>query len=323
MPRRFASCSSPDVAVCHICGRTLTEVWAVATDVEYGTTAERFRYLRCSPCDALSIDPLPVGRLGEIYPSTYYSFASSGEALVADRNLVTRVKSWLDHRAFVRALSLAGAPKSPRVLDVGGGTGDISRRLIAAVPGARATVVDIDANSIQAAREHGLGGFAGGIEEFYTEERFDLILLLNLIEHVADPAAVLRRARDLLTPNGVVWVQTPNYDSLDARIFRDHSWTGLHCPRHWVVVGERGFRNLLHGAGLTPARVERGQAGSFWATSTLAVWRERRGQLAKASDAPLIASRAFMPLAAAGAAFDFATRRRRRTSQLVAFARLR
>jgi len=308
------------VAVCHLCGRSLDEVWAIATDVEYATTTDRFRYLLCRPCDALSIDPLPADRLAEIYPPTYYSFVSSGELLDADRNPATRIKARLDQRAFARALALAGSSPSPRVLDVGGGSGDISARLVASVPGARATVVDIDSQSIEVARARGLDGFAGRIEDFDTEERFDLVLLLNLIEHVADPAAVLRRARDLLTAGGVVWIQTPNHDSLDARLFRHHNWTGLHCPRHWIVLGERGLRTLLDGAGLTALRVERAQAGSFWATSLLAVLRERRGRAPDPARS-LVAMPGFMPLAAAGAAFDFATRRVRSTSQLVAFAR--
>src|SRR3712207_7952394 len=39
---------SARAAQCHVCGRPLTRVWATATDVEYGTTAERFSYLHRS-----------------------------------------------------------------------------------------------------------------------------------------------------------------------------------------------------------------------------------------------------------------------------------
>lgn len=309
------------MASCHLCGRDLADVWATATDIEYETTTDRFRYLRCEPCDALSIDPLPADRLEEIYPSSYYSFVSSGEVLEADRNPVTRIKAWLDRRAFARALALGGLPAAPRVLDVGGGSGEISGRLVASVPGASATVVDIDPRSVAVARARGLDGFAGRIEDYATEERYDLVLMLNLIEHVADPRALLERAVELLAPGGVIWIQTPSYHSLDARLFRRHSWTGLHCPRHWVVLGERGLPQLLAAAGLAVRRLDRAQAGSFWATSILGLRRACRPPGAQPSDrTPLIALPAFMPLAALGAAFDLATRRIRATSQLVAFA---
>lgn len=306
---------------CHACCRRLNEVWATATDVEYGTTSERFRYLLCTHCDALSIDPLPEARLEEIYPPTYYSFTSGGEVLDADRNLVTRVKARLDRRAFGRALDLAGSPRTPRVLDVGGGSGDISARLVASVPGAQATVVDIDPRSIEQAQSRGLEGWVGRFEDFDTEERFDLVLMLNLVEHVANPGSVLRKAAELLTPSGVAWIQTPNFHSLDARLFRHHNWTGLHCPRHWVVMGERGLRQVLTDSGLSLVSLERSQAGSFWATSFLGLLPSRRAtDAANGLPTPLIALPAFMPLAAAGAAFDILTSRFRRTSQVVAYA---
>ena len=66
---------------CHVCGAALDELWATATDTEYGTTSRRYSYL-----------PLPRLRLPSrstrcrpinsnvIYPPTYYSFASGGEA---------------------------------------------------------------------------------------------------------------------------------------------------------------------------------------------------------------------------------------------------
>lgn len=309
------------MAGCHLCGRRLDDVWATATDIEYATTQDRFRYLRCDDCDALSIDPLPADRLAEIYPPSYYSFVSGGEMTAADRNPVTRVKARFDRRAFTQALALAGSPPAPRVLDVGGGSGEIAARLVSAVPGARATVVDIDPESIDAARSRGLDGFAGRIEDYATEERYDLVLMLNLIEHVADPRAVLASARDLLAPGGVAWIQTPNYEGLDARIFRHRNWTGLHCPRHWVVLGERGLRQLVALAGLSVARLQRAQAGSFWATSILGLGRARRPSRGTSPPPPLIAMPMFMPLAAGGAALDLATRHLHPTSQTVAFVR--
>jgi len=309
------------VGSCHLCGRRLSDVWATATDVEYGTTSERFDYLHCLPCDALSIDPLPADRLAEIYPLTYYSFASGADVLDADRNLVTRVKARLDRGAFARALGLAGSPRAPHVLDVGGGSGDISAGLVASSPGAQATVVDLDPRSVEVARSRGLGGWVGRFEDFETDQRYDLVLMLNLIEHVADPAAVLRKAAELLGPSGIAWIQTPNFHSLDARLFRHRNWTGLHCPRHWVVLGQRGLRQALTESGLAPISLERSQAGSFWATSLMAL-PHRHGRSSETDlPKPLVAQPAFMPLAAAGAAFDILTRRARQTSQVVAYAR--
>jgi SAM-dependent methyltransferase len=299
----------------------VSELWTVATDVEYGATADKFGYYLCRACDVLSIDPLPVDRLAEIYPPTYYSFATSDTPLDPGRNLVTRAKASLDARTFRRVLSRIEGDRM-RMLDVGGGTGDIAENLVrAAGPGSSAVVVDIDAASVESARARGLEGFHGRFEDFDARERFDVILMLNLIEHVADPSALLQRAADLLSPRGILWLQTPNFRSLDAALFRRRGWAGLHCPRHWVVFSDDGLERALARSGLDAFEVRRTQAGAFWAASMIGrtgIGRARPdGELPR----PVITHPAFMPLAVAGAAFDMLTSPFRKTSQVTVFAR--
>ena len=196
--------------------------------------------------------------------------------------------------------------------------------------------MDPDERSIDAARERGLSGFAGTIEQFETDQRFDLVLMLNLIEHVADPEAVLAKAAGRLAPGGLVWLQTPNFRALDGRIFRHRNWAGYHCPRHWALFSEAGLRRVLSRAGLEPVVFKRGQGGSFWAQSLLGQRRARlmkRGRLPPPGSSgiegenqlpkPLVRYRAFAPLAALGAGFDVATRRFREVSQVVVMARRR
>jgi hypothetical protein len=193
-------------------------------------------------------------------------------------------------------------------------------------------VVDPDESSIAVARSRGLEGFAGTIEEFDTERRFDLVLMLNLIEHVADPLGILVKAAELVEPGGLIWIQTPNFRALDGRIFRHRNWAGYHCPRHWAIFSEDGLRSTLRGAGLETVRFERTQGGGFWAQSLLGMRRARQmsgGDLPPAGAGsadgglprPLVRYRSFGPLAALGTAFDIGTRRVRQVSQVVVLAR--
>ena len=302
---------------CPVCRQQLGGRYASAVDVEYQTTADRFDYWLCPRCDCLAIDPVPRERLAEIYPPDYYSFAGGAGAL-GRRTLVTRVKEALDRRTFRSVLDAAGT-RAPRVLDVGGGTGEICAGLLdAAEPGARGMVVDIDPTSTAEAARRGLDVATSRFEEFGTTERFDVILMLNLIEHVEDPLAVLQHARGLLAERGVIWLQTPNFRSLDARIFRHRNWAGYHCPRHWVIFGEQGLRSALESASLHPVSIRYTQAGAFWAASILGLPRSRRSVQ---RGRPLVRHPLFQPLAALGAGVDFATRRIRRTSQIICLAR--
>lgn len=309
---------------CPVCAAPLGERWASAVDVEYETTADRFDYLICSSCDLLAIDPVPSERLLEIYPPDYYSFAAGDDGL-RDRaglvaGIVARAKAALDRRTFRRVLEFAGT-RSPRILDVGGGTGEIAAALVAAAArGASATVVDFDPESTAVAARRGLDVATCRFEEFETDARYDVILMLNLIEHVEDPIGTMRRAGELLTPNGVVWIQTPNFRALDARIFRHRNWAGLHCPRHWAIFSRAGLERALGRAQLAPLWLRPTQAGAFWAASILGVLRRRQpGRRGR----PLVRDPFFAPLAAAGAGFDLVTGPLRAASQVVCLARLR
>jgi len=56
------------------------------------------------------------------------------------------------------------------------------------------------------------------LEEFDTDERFDTITMINVLEHVVDPVLALRRAARLLAPDGILIVHVPNALAINRRI---------------------------------------------------------------------------------------------------------
>ena len=237
-------------AKCLACDGSRIAPWSTARDIEYLSTNDAFDYVRCTDCGALSIASVPRDRLGEIYPETYYSF--SGGKL----SPVERVKQWLDRRLFRKLLSEIPGDRLA-ALDVGGGTGWLLTQARAVEPRlTRTAVVDLDAKAEAEAVAQGHEFHLGRIEDFDSNSRFDLILLLNLIEHVEDPVAVLAKMRELLAPGGRILVKTPNHDSLDARLFRHRSWGGYHCPRHWVIFTPESFARAAGAAGLDVERTQ-------------------------------------------------------------------
>jgi 2-polyprenyl-6-hydroxyphenyl methylase/3-demethylubiquinone-9 3-methyltransferase len=100
-----------------------------------------------------------------------------------------------------------------RALDIGCGAG------LAAEPlsrmGATMTAIDAAAENIAVARDHAAAmGLAidyrhGGVESL-AEPPFDLIVSLEVIEHVTDPALFVRHIARLLKPDGLLILSTPN-----------------------------------------------------------------------------------------------------------------
>jgi SAM-dependent methyltransferase len=266
-------------------------------DVEYRTSDDGFEYHHCTACNVLFLPDPPADRLAEIYPTTYYAYAED------ETSIVQRAKAVLDRRQFKKLL--AGIPGSSlAALDVGGGDGWMLNTLRSVEPRIRRTVVvDLDASAKARAEARGHESFVSRIEDFDDPGPFDVVLLLNLIEHVADPGAVLRRLASLLSPGGVILVKTPNVDSLDARLFRHRDWGGYHCPRHWVLFDEPSFVALAQRSGLRARRVTFTQGAPFWTVSVLAALARRRPATIT-PERPVFDHPLFGPLAAGFAAFD-------------------
>ena len=80
------------------------------------------------------------------------------------------------------------------------------------------------------------------IEELDTDERFDTVLMLDLLEHLRDPGLVLQKVASLLAPGGIVIVHVPNALALNRRIAA-RMGTLLHCeelsPFDIEIAGHR------------------------------------------------------------------------------------
>jgi 2-polyprenyl-3-methyl-5-hydroxy-6-metoxy-1,4-benzoquinol methylase len=249
---------------CPICNGTNTALHAIAEDIEYFTSAQKFSYDRCNDCAILFVSPMPYDRLDEIYPKNYYSFISTGPT-----GLVQRVKQALDRRIF-RAVTRQIPGQKLAALDIGGGSGWLLDAVQAVDPRVMTTqVVDIDPGAKDTAERAGHRYFLGTVEQFESEEKYDLILMLNLIEHVRRPDEVLAKARSLLAPDGLALIKTPNYDALDARIFRHRSWGGYHAPRHFVLFDRASFARLAEAQGLHVKSFAYAQGAPFWTASAL------------------------------------------------------
>ncbi|MBE2230158.1 MAG: class I SAM-dependent methyltransferase [Chitinophagaceae bacterium] len=294
---------------CPVCRHPGTTHWAEARDYEYFSTEDNYQYYHCSRCGTLFINPIPADQLHRIYPSNYYSFVNG------KKNPVTRIKEWLDRR-FFRSVLRQIPGENLHVLDVGGGTGWMLDQLKKTDPRIRFTqVVDIDQAARQIAESNGHAYYEGTMESFSTEKKFHLILMLNLVEHVADPLAVLQKAGTLLAPEGTIVIKTPNTDSWDARLFRKTYWGGLHCPRHWVIFSEKSFRLLAGNAGLAIRELTYTQGAPFWAFSIITAL-SRKKIIHTSAEKPVIFHPLFAPLSAFFALFDFIRRPFSRTSQL-------
>lgn len=147
-------------------------------------------------------------------------------------------------RAVIRALlARTHLPPAPRLLDVGCGTG---RNLVELSGFGAATGVDPSASAVSFCRARGLADVhQAGLEALpFEDDRFDLLLACDVIEHVDDDTAALRELRRVAAPDGTLLLTVPAYQWL----WTDHDVQLHHRRRYTLTVLHR--RALV--AGWTP-----------------------------------------------------------------------
>lgn len=294
---------------CRICASKNTEVWSRVKDYEYFTTDETYTYHKCKDCDTVFIEKTLTDQLSLIYPSNYYSFKEHG------KSLAETIKQTMDKKLFKKILAQIPGERI-NIADIGGGTGWLLDLIKEIDPRVNITqVVDIDPHAKAIAESKGHQYFLGRAEDFNAPVKFDLVLMLNLIEHVDTPHQILKNLQTTLTPSGKILIKTPNIESWDAYLFRNSFWGGLHVPRHWHLFSAKGFKIMLQGTGLKIDALNYTQGAPFWACSMVAKLHDW-GWLKISKEEPIFYKPVYKLFILCFAAFDFARGLFFKTSQM-------
>ena len=232
-----------ELVACHVCG--------VERHAPY-LEARGYAIVRCESCGLLYVNPQPSLRELEEYYSSY----DLGDQWVSGEEPFNRRV-----REFILRFKSGGS-----ALDIGSGPGNFLRCLREV--GFQAFGVEPSGpGSAHARSVHGIETFHGTVEAFLasgTTAKFDVITILNVLEHLKDPAAVLLQLRELLRSGGVLVVGVP-----DSRVhvivgetrrklgFKDPFWmdtvrhplVGIDPPHHLTSFEPRTLSRFVERSG--------------------------------------------------------------------------
>ena len=84
-----------------------------------------------------------------------------------------------------------------------------------------------------------------GLQEIETKkEKFDVITLWHVLEHIKDFKELLDQLKELLNENGLIILGLPNHKSLDANIFKE-SWVAYDVPIHLSHFTQHNIKELV------------------------------------------------------------------------------
>lgn len=201
--------------------------------------------MRCECCGLVYLDlDVSAEEMRQFYSKEYFSGGEDRRGYadyVGDHETL-----YLSFRQKLTGIEKRKVPG--RLLDIGCATGyflDVAREHGWEVYGQE---VSEFAGGV-AAERHGDHVFIGDMDGVQLPpESLDVVTLWDVIEHLDDPVGVLRRARQLLKPDGLVVICTGDIDSLLARLQGRRSRI-YNPPQHLYYFSRRTLSRTLECAG--------------------------------------------------------------------------
>ncbi len=203
---------------------------------DYFLSGEEFELKKDSATEILKTFPVPEN-LDPYYESDEYlshskqtdSFFARCYAFAKAVNLKSKSKHIAQY-----------AGRRP-VLDIGAGVGDLVKKL--KITGLDAEGFEPNSKARKIALEQGVK--LKSSLETEVQNRYGLISMYHVLEHVPDIIAQKQQLQNLLITDGVLILALPNYDSWDARFFKKY-WAAYDVPRHLFHFNRKAVRNFFN-----------------------------------------------------------------------------
>ncbi|UCC68730.1 MAG: class I SAM-dependent methyltransferase [Armatimonadota bacterium] len=179
----------------------------------------------------------------------------------ASRSAASNRWRYLHHRLVTEAFvdHVSTLPTHLRVLDAGCGNG-FFMQVLRDLGFQRVRGIDLSEPWLEECRRRNLEVEKRAIEDVRGDTQYDLILLMDVIEHLASPLDALKALCGALAEGGSLYINVPVCDSLQkrwqrrlrgmSRLEQSRRWDETHL--HAWSAGE--FDRFLRDAGLKPVR---------------------------------------------------------------------
>lgn len=209
----------------------------LSKNVSYKYKIEIYNLYICKTCYVLFINPLPKKRDLINFNKDKYNSLDTKRAYF-------KKKFELFRRAIRVVETIKKYKSNGKILDVGCSYGfymKIFKESNYDVEG-----VELEKRAVDYIKKNFfLKVYKGDINQINLKNNnYDIITMIDIIEHFPNPPSLLKRLRKLLKKNGLLVIQTPNFHSIMSKITKNR-WFWLLIPQHLFIFTKKSLTKLL------------------------------------------------------------------------------
>lgn len=214
-------------ASCPMCDTTSIESHMEVKD--FSISKETFPIWKCKSCDFhFTQNPPTEATCAPYYESDVYISHSDTKNNMRDR-LYHIARDYMLERKWKIIQKHSSTSAKGKLLDVGAGTGYFLNHIQSKSWDVQGIEVSDKARAFCKAH---FGITSAPPEQlFQLEEKYDVITLWHVLEHLYDFHKYVAQFRSLLKEDGLLIIAVPNHSSGDAQKYREH-WAAYDVPRH-------------------------------------------------------------------------------------------
>lgn len=214
---------------------------------DHSVSGENFAIWQCGDCNLRFTQDVPdATSIGAYYKSeNYISHTNTAKGVINQLYLrVRKVTLQLKSNTIKRHTGLT----SGSLLDVGAGTGAFLHHI--QQQGWEVTGIEPEADARNVAQQlFKLSLQPSEDLKKLPQKSFDVITLWHVLEHVHALHEYMDILKSLLKPGGKLFIAVPNYQSLDATIYKSF-WAAYDVPRHLYHFCPQSIQRLVKRHGL-------------------------------------------------------------------------
>jgi 2-polyprenyl-3-methyl-5-hydroxy-6-metoxy-1,4-benzoquinol methylase len=191
---------------CNFCG---------SSDYSLYDSVGEWRIVKCRHCGFCFTNPRPIPEtLPSFYPLSYFKDEEKRPGLVKEDGSF-KLAAEMDYRNRIVDIE-SHVQRRGSLLEIGPGTGAFLKVMQNRGWSVHGVELSVDAAEVSKTNEQ-VDVFCGSLEEYKTEQKYDVICMYQSLEHVTDPAYVIQRSYELLNNDGLVVIEVPNLKGFDIK----------------------------------------------------------------------------------------------------------